>query len=117
MVFTFEDIVNLAKNINNQYTDRRPEWLRKLRDAEHPAVPYYKFLFEIGDLYKPLNILEIGTFVGTSAAHLVSSSVGTSAAHLVSSSDPPTNSITTIDINPDAFNKVQEFCPDNVKSI
>lgn len=97
------DILMIATNINVN-EDRRPKWLKALRDAEHPTCLYYNFLYEVCYQYRPLNILEIGTYCGTSAAHMaVSETSG--------------NTVTTIDINPDALVQVTNACPSNVISI
>jgi hypothetical protein len=79
--------------------DLRPSSLRALRDAEHPTCPYYRFLFALGGAQTPAAwphlgpflAIEVGTYCGTSAAHLAAG-----GGHVV-----------TIDINPDAARQVE----------
>lgn len=65
--------------------DRRGPWLEGLRDAHEP---YYRFLHELVLRLHPLTILEIGTYVGVSAAHMAYDNHG--------------GRVVTVDINPDA---------------
>ena len=70
--------------------DNRPQYLRALPDAYEP---YYRLLYELGKAGKQ-NILEIGTYRGTSAAHLAAGQG---------------NLVTTVNINPDAARCVREL--------
>jgi hypothetical protein len=67
--------------------DDRPDWLRALRDACHPDCLYYRFLYELAKQFAPIDCIEVGTFVGTSAAHLAAANRGY---------------VVTLDIQPDA---------------
>lgn len=94
--WTLVEVVELYDRVMHR-PDDRPEWLRALRDAEHPTCPYYRFLWEVGRRiqreagpHRRAVALEVGTYVGTSAAHLA-------AAGPV---------VVTIDINPDAARQV-----------
>ena len=69
-------------------SDDRPEWLRNMASASDPTALYYRFFHELVQEFCPLKVLEIGTYVGTSAAHLAFANGG--------------GSVLTIDINPDA---------------
>lgn len=91
-----EKAVALATNLGE---DDRPESLKQLRDAMHPTCPYYLFLYKLMRELKPSSILEIGTYVGTSAAHLL---VGTD-------NQATQATVVTIDINPDAARCVREL--------
>lgn len=92
---TFEGAVAVADMLRPNAAvglpDDRPPELRALRDAEHPTCPYYRFLYAIAHMFRPITAVEIGTYVGTSAAHLA---IG------------GRNMVTTIDINPDAIEQV-----------
>ena len=83
----FTDIIELAHRIVDE-PDTRPAELRRLRDAEHPTTLYYRFLHRLCETYAPLDILEIGTYCGTSAAHMAAADAR--------------NRVTTVDIQPDA---------------
>lgn len=72
--------------------DDRPEWLRNMASASDPTALYYRFFHELVKMFHPLKVLEIGTYVGTSAAHL-------------GFANTDGGSVLTIDVNPDA--KVQ----------
>lgn len=81
--------------------DIRPAWLRALRDAEHPTAPYYRFLYDLSIECAPLDVIEVGTFVGTSAAHLAAGG----------------GTVLTIDINPDAKIRVDSLKIPNIEAI
>lgn len=69
--------------------DERPLELLKLKDACDITCPYYRYLYVLAHNFAPISVVEIGTYVGTSAAHL---------AHGYGRG----NLVTTIDVNPDA---------------
>ena len=72
--------------------DGRPDWLKKLPSASDSTALYYRLFFELVRRKKPPAILEIGTYVGTSAAHFA-------AAH-------PGSFVVTLDHNPDAARQI-----------
>jgi predicted O-methyltransferase YrrM len=75
-------------------SDDRPEWLKTLANGSlNPGDDglYYQFFHELVQEFYPLAVLEIGTNLGASAAHLAFANDG--------------GFVRTIDINPDA--KVQ----------
>lgn len=71
-----------------QISDDRPEWLKNMASASDPTAFYYRFFHELVQEFHPLSVLEIGTYVGTSACHLAQANIG--------------GLVTTIDVNPDA---------------
>jgi len=93
----FESAVFLGTSIELG-ADTRPQRLRDLRDAMHPTCPYYRFLYELGKQFGPLDVIEIGTYVGTSAAHFAESG----------------GDVITIDINPDAKRQVDALGYPNI---
>lgn len=58
--------------------DDRPEWLRSMPSANDEGqtqyARYYRFFYEFVKRCGPESVLEIGTYLGTSAAHLAYSS-------------------------------------------
>ena len=82
--------------------DERPPELRALRDADHPTCPYYRFLYAISHLFAPIDAIEIGTYVGTSAAHLAHGTAG---------------KVVTIDSNPDAKAQVDALGMANITAV
>lgn len=87
--------------------DERPPQLRALRDAEDPTCPYYRFLYAIATMFDPIDTIEIGTYVGTSAAHLAHRSRDLRDAL----------SVVTIDSNPSAKEHVDRLGYRNIMSI
>lgn len=99
----FEMAVQIAKH--GMYTDIRPQVLKDLRDAMHPTCPYYNFIHEFVSRLAPLDVIEIGTYVGTSAAHFAWGNthyVGREGTVQVQ------GDVVTVDINPDAKRCVTE---------
>jgi predicted O-methyltransferase YrrM len=91
----------LAENLL-VHDDHRPDALKKLRDAEHPAYLYYRFLHELVRAHGALDVIEIGTYVGTSAAHFAHGNAGR---------------VLTIDINPDAKRQADALGYSNLEAI
>ena len=83
--------------------DDRPAWLRALRDADHPTSAYYRLLWLMGRAMAPLRAVEIGTFVGTSAAHLAAADAR--------------NYVVTVDVNPDAAVQAAKIGLPNLEAI
>ena len=102
----FDAAVALAK-LYPEPVDDRPAKLRELRDAQHPTCVYYRFLHDLVDKWGPLDVIEIGTYVGTSAAHLALRNTGCGVDGYV----------ITIDINPDAKRCVDELGIPNIRAI
>lgn len=50
--------------------DDRPQWLQNMPSASDNTALYYLFLYCFARRYAPLKFLEIGTYRGTSAAHM-----------------------------------------------
>lgn len=86
-MITLEQVQQLTAFLPHQHDDR-PEWLRNMASASDDTAMYYRFFHQLVKRYHPLKVLEIGTYVGTSAAHLGFANVD--------------GSVLTIDINPDA---------------
>lgn len=93
----FQMAISIANQVDRDYRSKR---LRDLHDASHPTCRYYGFLYQVADRCGPLDVVEIGTYVGTSAAHLASSN------YRAVGDDEFRGQITTIDINPDAKRQV-----------
>jgi len=66
---TPQGIAALAERVRRG-PDRRPEWLRALPHASEPTALYYRFLLALAEAAAPALAVEIGTYHGTSAAHL-----------------------------------------------
>jgi predicted O-methyltransferase YrrM len=75
--------------VAGQIQDDRPEWLKNMASASDPTALYYRFFHELVKRFHPLRVLEIGTYVGTSAAHF-------------GFANTDGGSVLTIDVNPDA---------------
>lgn len=83
--------------------DTRPLWLKEMPHACDPQARYYLYLYQlIARLGPPLDCVEIGTYIGTSAAHLAvrNGEEGGRGGLVV-----------TIDINPDAARQVLRRVP------
>jgi predicted O-methyltransferase YrrM len=50
--------------------DDRPQWLRDMPSASDNTARYYPFFYQLARRHAPLKMLEIGTYRGTSAAHM-----------------------------------------------
>ena len=72
--------------------DDRPDWLKDMPSARDNTALYYQFLYHLCRSPEPLNVLEIGTYKGTSAAHM--------AYGMVVSGNG--GGVTTLDIDPEA---------------
>jgi predicted O-methyltransferase YrrM len=66
---TLQELEVLA-NIPGNRMDDRPPWLLSMPSANQPDSYYYRFLRELTRTMKPRLSVEIGTYVGTGAAHL-----------------------------------------------
>lgn len=107
----FEAACALAEDII-KLQDSRTSMLRSLRDAEHPTCPYYRFFQELIWHFSPIDVLEIGTFVGTSAAHFA-------WGNCLNRRDGSSlwGRVVTIDINPDAKRCVAELALSNIQPL
>jgi predicted O-methyltransferase YrrM len=72
---TLDEVVRLSGRLVSM-PDRRPEWLKGMASASDPQALYYRLFHELMSLHAPLEALEIGTYVGTSAAHLAAANAG-----------------------------------------
>ncbi len=93
-----KDAVDLARNIKS-IPDRRPVWYKKLPSASDDTALYYKYFYELSHKFAPPFVLEIGTYLGSSSAHLASNDLV---------------KVVTIDINSDATKEVQRFQFSNI---
>lgn len=98
-------IERLAADVRSG-SDRRPPELCALSGAADTENGYYRLLYEIGREYAPTRILEIGTFMGTSAAHLA-----------LGHPDCGTNIVTTVDSNEDAAEQVAGLGYRNIHAV
>ena len=103
-------VVDLARSIPDS-ADSRPTRLRELRDAEHPTCLYYRFLHDLVDKWGPLDVIEIGTYVGTSAAHLAVCNYAATGGVMTF------GQVTTIDVNADAKRCVDELAIPNIRAL
>jgi predicted O-methyltransferase YrrM len=108
----FETAVAMAEESDLVHR-QRPESLVRMRDAEHPTCLYYKFFDRLVCAFRPLDVLEIGTYVGTSAAHFAHSNyyATVDAEHRIF------GQVITIDINPDAARCVHELGYPNITAL
>lgn len=81
--------------------DKRPERLKAMPATSDDL--YYRLLYAIGEHAAPLRIVEIGTYVGASAAHFA---IGNQGGEVV-----------TIDINPDAKRQADRLGIPNLLAI
>lgn len=88
MIPTLEQVQQLTAILPN-LADDRPEWLRNMASASDDTAMYYRFFHQLVKRHHPLRVLEIGTYVGTSAAHL-------------GFANTDGGTVLTVDINPDA---------------
>jgi predicted O-methyltransferase YrrM len=86
---TLDAVVSLAASLAT-IPDRRPDWLRGLHEATAASSLYYRLFYELTSFYGPLDVIEIGTYVGTSIAHLAAGG----------------GRAVTVDHNPDAARQV-----------
>jgi predicted O-methyltransferase YrrM len=102
MMRHLEELYNLSKGLENM-PDDRPEWLKLLSERTEPKELYYRFLYELCKRRypRPEFVVEIGTYVGVSAAHM--------AVHA--------GRVLTIDINPDAAKQVQAIPLKNIEAV
>jgi len=108
----FDTAVWMAND--DELTERwRPEKLESLPDAQHPTCLYYKFFDRIVCSYRPFDVLEIGTYAGTSAAHFAESNYVRSESR----GSEIRGHVVTIDINPDAARCVRELGYPNITAI
>ncbi len=99
---TIEEIAALAERFPER--DERPVWLATMRqDVNDPGARYYRFLYELAKARPPGFVLEIGTFLGASAAHLAMGN--------------PLGTVVTVDINPDAKARAEELRVGNLHAV
>jgi predicted O-methyltransferase YrrM len=99
---TTEEILALAEKFPDR--DERPVWLATMRqDVNHPGAPYYRFLYELAKAIRPELAVEIGTFLGASAAHLA-------LGH-------PGGFVVTVDSNPDAKRHAEDLKIKNLYAV
>lgn len=91
---TLEEVKAISLSIANR-SDGRPDWLKAMPHACEPTAPYYRLFYELARSFMPQAVLEIGTYVGTSAAHFAAGC--------------RRSTVVTIDHNPEAAVKVEEL--------
>jgi len=101
MRFPLDTIVRLSREMPSM-PEERPARLRSLRDADQPGNLYYRLFHAMSMRSGPADVVEIGTFVGSSAAHLGAN---------------PAVRVLTIDCNPDASVRVAELGLPNVRAV
>lgn len=88
---TLHDLERLAADLPS-IPDDRPGWLADLPSARDEGAAqfarYYRFFHELAKQRGPLRALEIGTYRGTSAAHLAWANVG--------------GTVVTVDVDPNS---------------
>lgn len=104
MKCTLDDLRKLSAELGS-IPDDRPDWLRALPSAsdEHMTqfARYYRFFHEFVKRFRPLSVLEIGTYKGTSAAHLAFAA-------------PKETTVVTLDVDPSSCTAVQAFGLKNI---
>lgn len=109
----FDHAILIAQHIAGRSPHARQPELRDLRDATHSTCVYYEFIDTLVCRRRPIDVIEIGTYVGTSAAHFAFSNyvkVHDDESVVGSPSTTLYGQVTTVDINPDAKRCVEEVC-------
>lgn len=101
MRFTLEQVQETAERIRTS-PDERPERLLALYGARDPNNLYYRLFHALSSLSGAAQVIEIGTYVGVSAAHLAIN---------------PLVQVLTIDCNPDAKRQAESLGFQNIKAI
>ncbi len=70
---TLDEIEHLAHHLP---ADDRPAWLRNMPSASDNQALYYRFFDALVQQFGPLDVLELGTYHGTSLAHLAYANSG-----------------------------------------
>jgi predicted O-methyltransferase YrrM len=96
-----DSIVHLASSIPTR-PDKRLMWLQSMPSAMDDTALYYRFFHEMVLEYEPLRIVEVGTYLGSSAAHLAYNNRGV---------------VVTIDVNRDATARAKALDLDNLRPI
>ncbi len=94
----------LASSIQGM-SDQRPTSLKALPSACDPLGLYYRFFYELSHLYTPergADVVDIGTYAGTSAAHLAGN---------------PAVRVTTVDVDPEAKKRMDRIGMLNVVAV
>lgn len=96
-----DNIVKLALSIPDR-SDRRLLWLQSMPSAMDNTALYYRFFHEMVLEYEPLQVVEVGTYLGSSAAHLAYRNRGT---------------VVTVDVDPLATDRAIELDLPNLRPI
>jgi predicted O-methyltransferase YrrM len=104
----FDNAKALARGVGGPLSllDTRGEALTLLPDASDPSCLYYAFLHHLVSKHAPIDVIEIGTYRGTSAAHFAHGNLGCMDLH---EGTHVRGHVTTIDINPDAERCVRDL--------
>jgi predicted O-methyltransferase YrrM len=100
---SFRDLVSLASAVETS-PDDRPIKLLRLQEESYPqgVSLYYRFFKELSVKLKPSVVLEVGTYLGASAAHLAFNS---------------STQVVTLDIDREAAKRVDRLGLKNVKAL
>jgi predicted O-methyltransferase YrrM len=101
-VTTLDAVADLYRSLGD-IPDRRSAALKGLPHASDPDSSYYRFLYEWSRRHRPAVTLEIGSYLGSSAAHMAA---GNRKGH-----------VWTIDHSPDAVRHVEELGLENVTAV
>lgn len=96
-----DHIIKLAESIPGM-PDLRILWLQNMPSASDNTALYYRFFHDLILEYEPLKIVELGTYLGSSAAHLAYSNRGP---------------VVTIDLDPSATEKAKALNLSNLRTI
>lgn len=105
LTYRLDEVSALARRLLS-IPDARPGWLKNMPSAMDEKVTqfarYHRFFFEYVRAFSPERILEIGTYLGSSAAHLAYGHAG----HVV-----------TVDIEMDAVRRANDLHLQNLTAV
>lgn len=101
MNIALHELRSLAQSLVSS-EDRRSAFLKNLPSASDNTAMYYRFFYELSMRYAPFKALEIGTYLGSSAAHLSANN---------------TASVVTVDVDPNATKAVLALNLPNVYAV
>jgi predicted O-methyltransferase YrrM len=71
-MISFADVVSMVATVRAEVragVDTRPPWLQAMPSASDTTALYYRFFHHLTQQKGPLQVLEIGTYYGSSACH------------------------------------------------
>lgn len=99
----FASLVALADQLRPAVQDDRPEWIKRLATPPDDVALYYRFLYGLAKVLAAPFIVELGTWMGASAAHFALGN--------------PKSKVFTIDREPQAIARVSSLGIPNVTAV